>query len=177
MLSNIFDFATPAAEAGLKTGQQTTQTGLSGLDQAKAYWQKLLTGNRSSMTQAVAPEANAARAESDATARQTSTMGTARGGGTASGNQQRDTELMSKVDNLLFGVRPAAAGQVADIGKTEAGVGLQETGQATNMLGLGANTAEAFTSNAAGSRKTSFDINRQTQQDVVQAIGAALAFV
>jgi hypothetical protein len=169
MLQNVFNYSLPHAEAGAETGKQTTQAGLSGLDQAKAYWQKLLTGNRTATMQAVAPETNAARAESDATARQTSAMGTARGGGTAEAGQQRDTDLMAKVDNLLFGARPAAAGQVADIGRTEAGVGLSETGQATNLLGLGANTAEAFTGNAAGSRKTSYDINRQTQQDVIGA--------
>jgi hypothetical protein len=177
MLQNVYNFALPNAEAGAKTGQQTTAAGLSGLDQAKAYWQKLLSGNRTSMTQAVAPEANAARAESDATARQTSTMGTARGGGTGAGGQERDTELMAKVDNLLFGVRPAAAGQVADVSGKEAGIGLGQSGQAENLLGLGETAAQEFTANAAGSRKTSFDINRQTQQDVTNAISAALMFV
>ena len=108
-----------------------------------------------------AATSNAATATSDAAKRQQATSGTARGGGTAGVNQQRSTDLMAKVDNLLFGVAPEAAGALGAMG--------------TNTLNTGEATAANLSGQAASSRQTSFAINRQTQQDVVAAIEAAMA--
>ena len=146
-LSNLFNWAIP-------TGEEAT-------GKAIGYQENLLSGNRTARRAAVAPEINAATATSDAAKRQQATSGTARGGGTAGVNQQRSTDLMAKVDNLLFGVAPEAAGALGAMG--------------TNTLNTGEATAANLSGQAASSRQTSFAINRQTQQDVVAAIEAAMA--
>jgi hypothetical protein len=171
-LSNVFNFALPLAQqqsgAGQKTtasGLDTTKAGLSTLGGPLAYWQKLMSGNRAAMNQAVAPEANAARSASDATARQTAATGTARGGGTAGTSQQRQTDLNAQIDNLLFGVRPEAAKQTADIGKTQADIGLdtaqignQQLQQALAALGIGTQAGGATTSAALNKEQMGTDV-------------------
>jgi hypothetical protein len=154
-LGNVFNFALPLAQSTSSAGAGTTKAGLStvgaGLNTLSgplAYFQKLMSGNRPAMEQAVAPEANAARASSDAAARNQAAMGTARGGGTAGGNQQRHTDVMAQIDNLLFGARPAAAKATTDIGTTQSQIGLgesqvgnQQLMEALQSLGLGTSAA------------------------------------
>src|SRR5208282_3437568 len=101
-LTNLFNWGIPAGESA--TGS------------ALGYWQNLMSGNRTARRAAVAPEINAATATSDASKRQLATSGTARGGGVNATNQTRSTDLMSKVDNLLFGVAPKAAGALGAMG-------------------------------------------------------------
>jgi hypothetical protein len=189
-LNNIFNFGLNTSKSLLPSGTATTatglgdiKTGLSTLGNAGDYWKRLVSGDRTSMMQAVAPEANTARAESDAARRGAAAAGTARGGGTGAGGQTATTDLMSKVDNLLFGVRPQAAKEEAAVGAEEgrlggmeSEIGLQQVQAALSAMGLSGNAAAALTSLAGSSRKTSYDINRQTQQDVVSAIGQLLSF-
>src|SRR4029077_4284876 len=154
-LGNVFNFALPLAQSTSSAGAGTTKAGLStvnsGLNTLSgplAYFQKLMSGNRPAMEQAVAPEANAPRASSDAAARNQAATGTARGGGTAGGNQQRHTDVMAQIDNLLFGARPAAAKAAADIGTTQSQIGLgesqvgnQQLAAALQALGIGTSSA------------------------------------
>lgn len=111
-LNNLFNFGLGGAKSALNTGN-------SALGAATSYFSKILSGNRPAMQQAVAPETNAVLSQNDAARRQQSTMGTARGGGTAGANQQQKTNMMAQIDNLLFGARPGAAKETADIGKTQ----------------------------------------------------------
>jgi len=191
-LQNVFNFGLNTAGAEQKAGQDITNTGLKtvgtglgDLSTADDYWKRLLSGNRPEMAQAIAPETNAVEAQSDAGRTAAARTGTARTGGTASADQQARDAMMAKIDNMLFGVRPTAAGQVADIGKAEGGLGLGEAGigqsELNNALGFG-NLAERgagdLTSNARESRMDSFKINRQTQQDWVKFIqGIASGFM
>jgi len=85
-------------------------------DQGAGYFQKLASGNRPAMMQAIAPEANAVQSQGDAARRQTAASGTSRGGGTAGANQTQKDAQMAQIDNALFGVRGGAAKETADIG-------------------------------------------------------------
>jgi len=130
-LNNLFNF-------GINQGKASTAAGNQSLGQAGGYFSNLLSGNRPAMLQAVAPETNVAQSQADAARRQQATMGTARGGGTSGANQQQKTDLMSQINNLLFGVRPAAAKETADIGKTQLEAGIQSlstAGTATAQAG------------------------------------------
>lgn len=121
-----------------------------------------MSGNRTAVEQAAAPETNMALAQTDATKRQQSTMGTARSGGVASANRTSHDDALAQIDNLIFGARPGAAQQVAQnageqagitgakasvgtqTGGAESQIGLNEIQQALAALGIGANA----TSNA-----------------------------
>ncbi len=155
-LHNVFNFALPATKAAWGAGQE-------GLQQAGAYWQKLLSGNRPAMLQAVEPEASAVRAQSDAQKRQLAASGTARGGGVAAANQQRETNTMAEIDRMLFGVRPMAARETERIGSTELNAALQ-------ALGIGETSAADLGTLALKSRKQSYEIN----QDMVAKASTAI---
>ena len=101
-LRNVFNFSMPQAKA-------ETAAGASDTGAASSYWKKLLSGDRPTAMQAIAPEASAATSANDAAKRQLSASGTARGGGATAVNQQRDQDVMGKVDQLLFGARGGAA--------------------------------------------------------------------
>src|SRR5271163_1359224 len=128
-LSSVFNFGMPTAQ--------------SALGGANNYFQKLLTGNRATMEQAEAPEINAVNTGSDAAKRQLAASGTARGGGVAATNQQRDTATRATADNLLMQARPAAAGAEAGIGESALGTSL---GAGTNLTSIASNSRA--TSNA-----------------------------
>jgi hypothetical protein len=159
-LDNVFNFALPSAKSSFGKGQES-------LGKAGDYWSKLLSGNRPAMEQAVAPETNAVRAGADASKRNLDASGTARGGGVSAVNQQRETDTMAKIDNLLFGVRPEAAKETAKIGAAELAT-------ASNMLGMAENTAGTTTEEARLSRVDSQKINQAIVKQWTQAIEAAM---
>lgn len=118
-LENTFNYGFDAAKGATAAGNESLGT-------AGSYFKNILSGSRPAMSQAVAPETNAVASQADATKRQASTMGTARGGGTAGAQQTAKDAAMAKIDNLLFGVRPEAAKETAQIGeaKMQEGAGL-----------------------------------------------------
>ena len=128
-LKNVYNWSLPFGQQQARTGEATTAAGVSDLGNAGGYFRKLASGDRSTALQAVAPASNAALAQSDAEKNQLANMGTARGGGAVGVNQQRDTDLMSKIDNMLFGARTSGAQGEAGVGQAESGVGLGQTGQ------------------------------------------------
>lgn len=162
VLKNVFNYAIPQGEAGFAEGQ-------AGLRKAGDYYSQLLSGNRTAVRQAVAPETAAVQARTDASRRQLATSGTARGGGVASTSQTAKDRAMAEIDQLLFGVRPGAAKGLESV----AGRGLSA---ASNLLGMGADIAQAYTSNAAQSRKTSYELNQdmvgKASQAILNVIGA-----
>lgn len=164
----------PTGQKAFAGGQATTAKGLGDIGSAMDYWKGLLSGNRSQIQAAAAPEINAAMEQSDAARRAAAATGTSRGGGTAVAAQTAKDKLQSTVDNMLFGVRPAAAGEVGKLGTAESSIGLSEEQIAANILGLGEHAASDLTALAGQSRKTSYDINRQTQQDWANAIAGLL---
>jgi len=161
-LKNIFNFALPQAQGTLAAGQRDIGT-------AGDYYRKLLSGNRTELNQAVAPETAAVGARADASRRQLATSGTARGGGVAATNQTAKDRATAEIDNLIFGVRPGAARGLESVAGTEL-----ET--ANNLLGLGSDVAQSYTSNAAKSRMDSYKINQdivgQWSQTIMSLLGA-----
>ena len=161
-MKNVFNFAMPTGAAALKTAQST-------LAAPTNYFSKLLSGNRTAVQSAVAPQANDLRAAADAQKKQAATMGTERGGGIAAFNAERDTTTSGQIENMAMRARQGAGEELSKIGAVE-------LNEATNLLGLGGNTAANFTNIALNSRATSQQINQQTVGDITGAIEAALMF-
>jgi len=138
-LSNLFNWALPQAK-------QSTGQGLSDLSSAGSFWKQLMSGNRSAVNAAVAPQVNTAQTMTDASRRQAAASGTARGGGTAGpAETAKDTQL-AQIQNLLFGARTTGAEQVGKVGTATANVGANlaaDAGNATANLGyLGTSARE-----------------------------------
>jgi hypothetical protein len=160
-MKNVFNWALPFGQSQARTGQATTAQGVQDLGNAGGYFRKLASGDRPTALQAVAPQTNAALAQSDAEKRQLGEMGTARGGGAVGVNQQRDTNLMAQIDNMLFGARTAGAQGEAGVGQAEAGVGLGETGQGIQAGGLASGTAGEMGKQNLYSRELSEQIHQK----------------
>jgi len=173
-LKNVFNWALPFGQQQAKTGQGTTAAGVSDLGNAGGYFRKLASGDRATALQATAPASNAALAQSDAEKAQLANMGTARGGGVAGVNQTRDTDLMSKIDNMLFGARTAGAQGEAGVGQAEAGVGLGQTGQGIQAGGLATGAASDLGRQALYSRGLSNELHRQAVGDYSNAFGSLM---
>jgi hypothetical protein len=173
-LKNVFNWALPFGQQQARTGQATTAAGVQDLGEAGGYFGKLASGDRPTALQAVAPQTNAALAQSDAEKRQLAASGTARGGGTAGFNQQRDTNLMAQIDNMLFGARTAGAQGLAGVGQAESGVGLGETGQGIQAGHLASGTAGELGQQALYSRQVSNAMHRQAVGDYANAFGSVM---
>ena len=160
-MSNVFNNASGFGNALEKQGQATMASGTADLGTSGNFFRDLMSGNRAATTQAMAPQINAVEAQGDAQRRQQAALGTARGGGAAGVNQQAQNQRMAQIDNMLFGAQTGAAKEVGDIGRTEAGVGLSQTGQGLGFENLAENTAATQGEQAIQSRKLSEDIHQQ----------------
>lgn len=155
-LENLFNFAIPAAK-------NLVSTGADAISQSLGYYSKLLSGNRPAMQQAIAPEANAALAQSDAQKRQLAATGTARGGGTAAINQNRKTATDAEIDNMLFGAQSSAA-------KTTGALGTSTVGAGTNLASTGEAAAADLTKSAVQSQEESNAQGNMIGQGIAQLI-------
>ena len=164
-LSNVFNYGFNTGKTNAATGLNAQQAGLQQLAAPANYYQKLLTGNRAAAMSAVAPTVNAINSQTDAQARQASTMGTARGGGVNAGNQQVDTAKQGAVENAITGAREGAASGATGVAGATAGIGSSIASQALQLLGLGEHAATSMTSLAGDSRATSNALHRQKAQD------------
>jgi hypothetical protein len=149
-LNNLYNF-------GFGSGKSELSSANSNLSGAGDYFNKILSGNRSAVQSAVAPETNMVRSASDAQRRQQGTIGTARGGGVAATNQTRQDTTNAAVDNAIFSARPAAAEGAAKVGSEEAAI-------AGNLFG----TAGTATSNAG-------DIATRARSQAAQEQAAAIS--
>jgi len=161
-LQKMSNWAIPA-------GQQALSSGMQSLGSAGQYFGNILSGNRAKVSQAVAPETAAARSQSDASARQLATSGTARGGGVGATNQQRDQQLRAHVDQAIFGARPAAAQGAMQVGQAQAATGL---GAGT----LGEYATSDWVKTAIASRQTDLQQQNAIGSGVAKLITTALGF-
>lgn len=169
-LANIFNFALPQAKTGAATGAATTAAGTGALGDSLDYWKKLMSGNRATMEQAVAPQTNAVQSQADAAKRNQAASGTARGGGTAGVNQQTNDKAMAQIDNMLFGAQTEGAEETAKVGGQLAQTGVAESAIANQTLSIGSQAAQNLTADAGASRMDSYKINKDTQQSIQNEI-------
>ncbi len=168
-LNSVFNTSQQQSQQLGQTGTQLQGTGIQDIGQASNYWKNLLQGNRQQTMAAVAPAANAAVDQADASKRQEAEMGTGRGGGTNAIDQQRATNTQSQIDTLIGGVAPTAASNLASEGATVAGIGSQDISAMLNALGIGFG-AEAN----LGSQSTQADIAaRQAQAQLWSSVISA----
>lgn len=173
-LSNIFNFALPTAQAEQKKGDATLDSALSSLGLSSDYFQKILSGNRAEVAQAVSPTTNAITARSDAEKRQSAASGTARGGGVAGENQQVQDKTNAAVDTTIAQARPDAAKANADIASKEASIGESRLQAALNALGIGTHAAGTLGELATGSKRDDLKSQQDTGQAIGELVGAFL---
>jgi hypothetical protein len=113
------------------TGQGTVQQGVQGLDSSLSYYTDILSGNKSAMEAATAPEKSDILSQYRARRRKLASG--ARGGGTNEAVASSEFSQAGDVASLLQKLRPQAAqgaasvsGKLADLGISESELGNQQ---------------------------------------------------
>lgn len=154
---SVYNQGLPLAGQQKNAGQTSTAAGLSGVDAAKQYFQNIMQGGSAAL-KAAQPAVSAVNSQADAAMAQAE-MGTARGGGINSTEQQLETNKNSQVSNIIAGQQSVAAQETGSLGGTEAQIGNQQLWQALQSLGLDANVAQEIINSSAASRSTSLQAN------------------
>jgi hypothetical protein len=163
-LWNVFNWALPQ-------GQQAQATGSNTLSQAQTAFQNMINPGRAQATLNAAPAVDAALDSSDAARRQAGQLGTSRSGGTAAANANAGATTQGNIDqiinsNLVGGQATGAQGL--------AGIGGEQLGNASNLLGLGTNADTSILNNATTSRQGSNQINQQSAASIGGLVGLLL---
>jgi len=167
---NVYNWALPAGQQAFQSGQQGVAAGQGSLGTAANYLKSLTAGGPASTNAAIAPERQQVLSANDAAKRQLAASGTARGGGVAGVNQARDAAAQAAIDQGLMQVRPAAAGELAQVGQAQGGLGLGETEAGLRGENLAASVSSNLASNAIASRESSNQIHRQAVSDISKGI-------
>lgn len=100
-------------------------------NQASGFYKGVLAGDRTK----IAPAANAATEMSDAQKREQSQMGTARGGGAAGDNQQREAHTRQLISSLLGEQQTSSADKLAAVGSGDINAMMSALGIASSTEG------------------------------------------
>lgn len=131
--SNVLNQDAQAQQTSLNSGQNLIGMGTQASQAPMNYWSSILSGNRSAMTGALAPEISRI-GQGYQTAEQTSAALSPRGGPSAEFNAELPFAQQHDITSLLQGARPDAAKSLA--------------GQGSNLLSAG--TQSLLASTAAG---------------------------
>lgn len=161
-LNNVFSYAMPQAKA-------TQAGGLDALSDAQSQYARMANGGRAYTAEAAAPATNAIQDQADAARKQEASLGTGRGGGTVEADADAGAGTTKAIDDTI--------NKTLATNKATGTAGLASTGgtelsDASNLLGLGANSENAVMNNAGSSRQTSENINRQNQAILGSSIGS-----
>lgn len=174
-LWNLFSYGLDSGKSGQTTGQTDINSAKSTLGKASDYWSSLLSAGRTQTAQRSAPAINQTLEGATATRNAEGTFGTNRTGGTVAANRESGTQTQSKIDDIINNTlqtgKTEGAKGLQTVAGEQAQIGSAELSNALSLLGLSAESVTSIMKNATDSRKTSYEINRQTQQDWGQAVG------
>ena len=177
-LWNVFNYGLPTGQAQQAAGTSTLGTAGSTLGQAQSYFSSLLKPGRTTAASLSAPATNAALAQNDASRGAAAELGTGRTGGTAAINRESGASTQKSIDDIINSTlqqgRQQGGAGLAQIGGEQTQLGEAQLSNALQLLGLSSNAVNAIMSNATDSRKTSYDINKDTQNQWFNAIGSLL---
>ena|SRR2546430_7534256 len=161
---NIYNRGMPLADTEATAGQQTTNKAITGIDEAKTYWQKLLSGDRTTVMGAASPAISAIQDEQSARRNQQAEMGTGRTGGATAENEQAQTNELAQINKIIAGVQPEAAKGATATATAEGNIGLTQMGQALRAMGLSQATADEIVESSIKSRPISMQANAEVRQ-------------
>lgn len=125
-LQSLQNSLTASGEQAFGTGQAAFSEGLQDFAPAQAYWSDILSGNRSEMESAIAPEKASILDQYRARRRSRAQLGS-RSGGTNEAETQSGYAQAGDIAALLQKLRPQAAQGTADVASSIAGLGVQES--------------------------------------------------
>lgn len=141
--------------------KQFLQQGAGAVTPAMNYYQRLLSGNRQDMMQAVAPEINSMNAQSTGLVNAQREM-MPRGGMSTAQTSMIPWQNRGAINNLLFSVRPQAASALGQLGGNMISQGL-------GAMGLGSGMTNSMLNYGLNARQQNFDQG----QSIGSAFGGA----
>jgi hypothetical protein len=136
-------------------GGQQTGEGQSNENTASNFWNSIVSGDSSKISQALAPEISAAKTSNQQTQKTNAIFGT-RSGGTAASNAASSDALHANLVNLTGSLTNSSASNLASLGTNQVSTGLGALGQQQNavaqqmanwsnsILGKGISSAASF---------------------------------
>lgn len=169
---NVYNRGLPLADEKSSESTQTTNSGISSLEDAKKYWQSIMSGDTNATMKAAAPAINTINEASDAQRAQQAEMGTSRGGGVNATNQAAESNRVGKVEDVLAGQPNEAAKGVQSVGTAEAAVGSNQMREALAAMGLSDDVAKEIIDSSIQSRPISQNANAAVRQQWSNFLGA-----
>lgn len=149
-------------------GQSFLHNGQDNLNVVQNYLRSLAGGNRALAMQSVAPEINTLAGQQQGSVAAGHAL-YPRGGATASQNANNQTQFQGNVNNLLFGARRDALGQLGMLGNNQASLGLGAFGQ-------GAGLTNSMLQYGLDARNQSFNQGSQIGQGIGQGLSGLLNY-
>jgi hypothetical protein len=134
------------------TGTSMIGEGQRTLAQPTSYYQKLLTGSRALMSQAVS-QPRAAISDVYRGAERGLEQGGVRGAQRDVARGELSRQRAGQIGSLITGVQPAAAGALTDIGQTQTGQGAGIAGQGVGATGSAGNIFAGLLGQGAQNRQ------------------------
>jgi hypothetical protein len=126
-LQSLQSALTTSGSQAFGTGQTAFGAGLQDFQPAQQYWQDILSGNKSEMESAIAPEKSSILDQYRAKRRSRAQLAS-RSGGTNEAETAAGYSEAGDVSKLLQTLRPQAAKESSDIAGKIASLGLSESG-------------------------------------------------
>jgi hypothetical protein len=173
-LQQLISDSLPASAFERGTGSAVLTGGLDDMFASSEYWKKLLSGDRDTIQQAIAPQAGRIINQYDA-ARKATLETNPRSGARAQTLSELPFRQISDVNSLTAGIQPAAANALTGIGTTK-------LAQGSNLLRGGTQDLQSILNLLLNQRgetlKTGMykeDQRTKNMQMLVQALGALAA--
>lgn len=149
-----------------KTGKQELSTGIGDINQAKGYWQSIMSGDPTAMSKALAPQISAIKGQSGQNIRGLQQFA-GRSGGTSSAVQAQNVEAQSAIQNLFDLLGPEAAQEFGKLAGFEVGTGEE-------LLGQAGSAASTVGSQASGARPGDQSMQNDQQGAVITSLATLM---
>lgn len=154
-LSNLFNTQNQA-------GTSLLNSGTTGLGQASNYWQALMSGDPTKMSQVLAPQISAIKGQTGQNIAGIQQF-QGRSGSTAGAVEAENVSAQTAIQNLFDMLGPEAAQQFTQLSEFETGAG-------SGLLSEAGSTAGTLGSEAGGARTTDQQMQQQQQAAVMEAL-------
>ncbi len=146
-----------------QTGNKSLNQGQTNQNTAAGFWNSILSGDSSKVTQALSPEISAAKASAQQNNKTAAEFGT-RSGGTAASTAATNDKVHGEITNLIGSLTNSSASNLANLGSAQVGEGSgllgQEQGAVQARIQNWANSILGRGTTQAASAAESFGLNK-----------------
>lgn len=167
---NLFNSGLPMSMDQINSGNADANKGAGNVAYSADWWKGILGGDKNRFMELTAPATNAVAEQFDAQRAAQAELGTSRGGGVNATNQQAATERDKTINTARFSAQPVAAQELAKTGGQQAQIAIEQVSNGLRLLGLSESAIQHIIDSSMQSRKDSYAINQDTQNQIKQVV-------